>query len=61
MAGPKHGIHAARYVRYSRGQSPTTGRTLYGYRVECACGWTERVNGTLADARKAYKWHRQAP
>lgn len=52
--------HAAVLARYPRGISRSGGR-VYGWRVTCACGWTQRVNGTKRDATVVFNGHRREP
>lgn len=49
--------HVVKLSRYERGRTMITNRTLYGYDLECSCGWSTRVNGTKREANAFAKDH----
>lgn len=59
--GSKHVVtvtqHVVKMTRYERGRTMITNRTLYGYDLQCSCGWATRVNETKREAGRVAKDH----
>lgn len=50
--------HAVEFYRRTLGTSARGGR-LYGYRLECWCGWSAKVNDTKREAEKVARDHQR--
>lgn len=52
--------HEVRFYRYHRGMTPIRpSRPVYGYKLECKCGWSARINGQKREATKRANYHKK--
>lgn len=52
--------HQPKYFRRRLGSGPQGGGAYYGYRIECSCGWSIKVNENKRAAVTWFNDHRRA-
>lgn len=51
------GEHDVTYHRRRLGSGAISGRPLYGYAIECSCGWSKQTNEAKAGAVQWWREH----
>jgi hypothetical protein len=49
--------HMPTYHRRRLGTGPQGGGAFYGYKIDCSCGWSMKVNENKKEARKWFNDH----
>lgn len=49
--------HVPSYSRRRLGRGAVSGRTLYGWTVECSCGWSQATNEPKREAESWWREH----